>query len=117
MSDQKNINNVSFQVGEDVYMETLQHAFEVAYFIEQCHFPVISATFNGIVKNAGEAIKFTEYVGPTFYVSQFKKHTPDRMQEILGVIAWYQDMYDNQMMREAERLSQSEKIFSTGHDF
>lgn len=110
-------NNVTFQVGDNIMNESFEDAFEACYFIEQSPFKLIEAEINGEKKSKQEAERLTYFVAPTEYISTLKKSNPTRMQEILGTIAWYQDMLDAERLREAERMYASDKVFATDFKF
>lgn len=118
MSESKKIqNNVTFQVGDNIMNESFNDAFNASYFVEQCPFPIIGSVINGEEKSKEETERFAHFVAPTEYMESLTKGTPESIQQILGTIAWYQDMLDAERLREAEKMYASEKVFATDFKF
>jgi hypothetical protein len=110
-------NNVTFKVGENIMNESFIDAFQASYFIEQSPFEIVASTINGEEKSPEESRRFASFVAPTEYMETMKRKLPNPMQEILGTIAWYQDMLDKENLRQAERMYEEERVFKTDCNF
>lgn len=118
MSEHQKIkNNVTFKVGDSILNESFQDAFHACYFMEQCPFEILESEINSVKRDATESRIFTGLVAPTEYMESLSKTVPSTMQEILGMISWYQDVLDRERLREAERQYASQKVFATGLAF
>jgi|GEM_PF-3250378 hypothetical protein len=109
----KNQNSVTFIVGDNMLQENFKNSFEACYFIEQMSFELVRSTLNGVDQDFEKTMRFVLLVDAVAYSESISGELPSSFHELLGNIAWHQDMFDSEKLRKAEKEAYAKSLQTT----